>query len=151
VKVIALVVSKNVRLACASAVKQCVPDSATMDMIASVAAVRASGFNPSLSKRDRNFGFLCKALMAAGVMVGFVATDSSMSISLALPWIITEIVALPLCRCGLFAKLVGAPRFHLEFLYGIFFEGSNNLLWSVGNILGFSSLLRLLPLKLPGA
>jgi hypothetical protein len=47
VKVIALVVSKNARLACAFAVKQCVPDSDAMDMIASMAAVRASGFNPS--------------------------------------------------------------------------------------------------------
>ena len=95
-KVIALVVSKNARLACASAVKQCVPDSAVMDMIAFVAAVRASGFSPSWSKRDQNFGFLCKDLMAAGAMAGFVAADSSKSISLALPWIITEIVALPL-------------------------------------------------------
>ena len=46
-KVIALVVSKNARLASASAVKQCVPDSAAMDMIAFVVAVQASGFSPS--------------------------------------------------------------------------------------------------------
>ena len=96
-KVIALVVSKNARLACASTVKQCVPDSIAMDMIAFVAAVRASGLSPSWLKRHQNFGFLCKALIATGVMAGFVAADSSMSISLALPWIITETVALPLC------------------------------------------------------
>ena len=84
-KVIALVVSKNARLACASAVKQCVLDSAAIDMIAFVAVVRSSGFSPSWSKRDQNFGFLCKALIAADVMAGFVAADSSMSMSLALP------------------------------------------------------------------
>ena len=40
--------------------------------------------------------------MAASVMVGFVAADSSMSTSLALLWIITEVVTLPLClRNGL--------------------------------------------------
>ena len=96
-KVIALVVSKNARLACASAVKPCVPNFAAIDMIASVAAVRALGFSPSWSKRDQNFGFLCKALMSAGAMAGFVAANSSMSTLLALPWIITETVALPLC------------------------------------------------------
>ena len=96
-KVIALVVSKNARLACASAVKQCVPDSAAMDMIASVTAVQASGFSSSWLKRDQNFGFLCKALIVAGAMARFATADSSMSISLALPWIITETVALPLC------------------------------------------------------
>jgi hypothetical protein len=78
-------------------VKQCVPDSAAIDTIASVAVVRASGFSPSWSKRDRNFGFLYKALMATGVMAGFVAANSFMSMSLALPWIITETIALPLC------------------------------------------------------
>ncbi len=73
-----------------------------MDMIASVAAVQVLGFSPSWSKRYQNFGFLCKALIVAGAMAGFVAADSSMSISLALPWIITETVALPLClRNGL--------------------------------------------------
>ena len=101
-KVIALVVSKNAQLACASAVKQCVPNSAAMDMIASMAAIQASRFSPSWSKRDQNFGFLWKALIATDVMAEFVVADSSMSTSLALLWIITEAVTLPLClRNGL--------------------------------------------------
>jgi hypothetical protein len=47
VKVMAFVVSKKTRLACASAVKQVAPDSATIVISASVAAFLASGPNPS--------------------------------------------------------------------------------------------------------
>jgi hypothetical protein len=56
-----------------------------MAIMASVAAVCASGFNPSWLKRDQNLGFLYNVLIAVGVMTVLVATGSSISILLAFP------------------------------------------------------------------
>ena len=47
VKVMAFVVSKKARLACASAVKQVAPDSTAIVISASVATFLASGQNPN--------------------------------------------------------------------------------------------------------
>ena len=83
--VTALVVSKKALLAWVSAVKQWAPESAAMATMASVAAVRASGFNPSWLKRDQNLGFLCRVLIAVGVMAVLAVVDSSIPTSLVLP------------------------------------------------------------------
>jgi hypothetical protein len=72
-------------LAWVSIVKKWAPDSVAMAIMASVATVRASGFNPSWLKRDQNLGFLYNVLMAAGVTAVLAAVGSSMSASLAFP------------------------------------------------------------------
>ena len=56
-KVIALVVSKKARLACDSAVKHSIPESAAIPMRDSVATFLASGPNLSWLNSDLNLGF----------------------------------------------------------------------------------------------
>ena len=62
VKVIALVVSRKAQLACDSAVKHSIPESAAMLMRDSVATILAYGPNPSWLNIDLNLVFFWRVL-----------------------------------------------------------------------------------------
>ena len=66
VKVIALVVSRKARLACDSAIKHSIPESAAMLMRDSVATLLASSPNPNWLNSDLNLGFFWRVLIVLG-------------------------------------------------------------------------------------